>query len=62
MIQEPQTQNQEILDDPETDKCQTCGGPASDEPHTCPFAEEIYGDETPCNCCESCCYECAMDI
>lgn len=34
-----------------------------DEPHTCPFAEEIHGDnETLCTCCDECTYQCAMDI
>jgi len=33
------------------------------EEHTCPFAEEIYGDTTTlCNCCDECAYQCAMDI
>lgn len=45
-----------------TPKCDRCGGPGED-PHPCPFAEEIHEDsETQCNCCESCTEECAMDI
>jgi hypothetical protein len=33
------------------------------EPHTCPYAEEIGGDHhSLCTCCESCQYQCAMDI
>ena len=31
--------------------------------HTCPYAEEINGDEeTLCNCCKECENECAMEI
>lgn len=41
-------------------KCK-CGNPAT-EPHPCPSAVEIYDDESPCNCCEDCEDECAMDI
>lgn len=33
------------------------------EDHTCPFAEEILGDDkTLCNCCPECTYQCADDI
>ena len=32
------------------------------EPHTCPFAEDIHGSQGLCNCCADCEYECAMDI
>lgn len=32
------------------------------EEHTCPYSEELYGDEKLCNCCDSCTYQCAMDI
>lgn len=32
------------------------------EEHTCPFAEEIYGDCGTCTCCGYCEYQCAMDI
>ena len=40
-----------------------CGKNPAEEPHTCPYAEEIGGDsETLCTCCEDCRYECAMDI
>lgn len=42
--------------------CSKCGGEGT-EPHTCPFAEYIYGDyTTECTCCEACTEECAMDI
>ena len=34
-----------------------------EEPHTCPYAEDINDDhETLCTCCADCQYECAMDI
>lgn len=44
-------------------KCERtrCNGEAQD-PHTCPFGEELRGDKTLCTCCESCEYGCAMDI
>ncbi len=32
------------------------------ERHPCPYAEDIYGDDTPCTCCEGCQRECADDI
>lgn len=32
------------------------------EPHTCLYADELYGDETPCRCCPECERECARDI
>ena len=30
--------------------------------HPCPFAVEVDGDETECNCCPSCTEECAQNI
>lgn len=42
-----------------SDRCNNPGRPL----HTCPFAEEIHNDrEILCHCCESCEYQCAMDI
>lgn len=39
-----------------------CGGEGLSD-HTCPYAEEMHGNyDTICNCCESCMYQCAMDI
>lgn len=33
------------------------------EPHPCPFREEIWDDdEFACRCCDDCTHECAMDI
>ena len=40
-----------------------CSNLKTMEPHTCPFAEEITGDnDTLCHCCDDCQYECAQDI
>jgi len=45
------------------EKCQCCGKNDAEEPHTCPYAEEINNNsETLCNCCPDCMYECSMDI
>lgn len=31
--------------------------------HSCPFAEDIHGDQTTlCNCCEDCATQCAHEI
>lgn len=36
---------------------------AAEEPHTCPYREDIHNDsETLCNCCEDCTQSCAEDI
>lgn len=32
------------------------------EPHECPYASEIHGDDRLCTCCDSCAHECARDI
>lgn len=43
------------------DKCR-CGNETAEE-HTCPFAEDIFGDNTTlCTCCFECRHECLMDI
>lgn len=35
----------------------------TEEPHTCPFSEDVYGDtEKLCHCSEYQQYQCAMDI
>ena len=35
----------------------------TEEMHSCPFAEEIWDDDSNnCNCCDECTYECTMDI
>lgn len=42
--------------------CSACGENPADEPHPCPYAEELNGDETECDCCEECAAICADDI
>jgi hypothetical protein len=33
------------------------------EPHRCPFQADVNNDDSlHCTCCDSCQYECAMDI
>lgn len=35
----------------------------NEEPHTCPYDEDINNDsETLCTCCADCAHACAMDI
>ena len=49
-----------------TEKCEGghCKGKNdAEEPHTCPYAEDINDDhESLCTCCNDCAHECAMDI
>lgn len=43
------------------EKCMCCGTNDADELHSCPLAEEVHGDTTPCNCCSTCsmnCHDC----
>ena len=41
----------------------TCCKAAKLKAHTCPYREDVHGDnESLCNCCEQCQHECAMDI
>lgn len=42
-------------------KANDCTCPSAEE-HTCPFASEIHGDDSLCNCCPVCEQECAEDI
>jgi len=42
--------------------CKLCKKNPADELHTCPFAEEIYGDKQLCNCCQECTNRCCEDI
>ncbi len=51
-----------VFDSRAADLCDSCELSASLPPHTCPYAEEIHGDEKLCNCCNSCTHQCAMDI
>lgn len=37
----------------------SCGVEKAADLHTCPMSEQIYGDKTPCGCCEACTKECA---
>lgn len=46
-------------------QCETdgCERRRADEPHVCPFREEIDDDDkTLCWCCDECVMQCAMDI
>lgn len=42
-------------------RCQGCQGPPGDLA-PCPYAEELYGEDSPCNCCDECRRACAEDI
>ncbi len=41
-----------------------CGNNPAKEPHSCPYAEELAGNDDPeyCICCDDCMHECCMDI
>lgn len=41
-----------------------CESNPKNEPHSCPYAEEIGGNDDPeyCTCCDDCRHECCMDI
>lgn len=39
-----------------------CDGPASIEPHTCPYAVDIEDDDSECMCCSDCEQICADDV
>ena len=42
--------------------CETCEKNPKEQPHTCPFGEEIHGSTETCTCCDDCQRECVMDI
>lgn len=42
--------------------CANCGKYPSKPMHPCPYKEELYCDETECNCCDLCSDNCSMDI
>ena len=42
------------------ENCEECKENPQSGP--CPFASEIHGDESECDCCDDCRYQCAMDI
>lgn len=43
-------------------KCESCNKNQAQKLHTCPFAEEIHGDTSLCNCCDICENECCQSI
>ncbi len=44
------------------DECNRCGEPGN-QPHVCPYASDVDGDdETLCNCCDECTEACEDDI
>lgn len=56
MAEEPEVQTGE------NGTCYHCGGEPAAEPHECPYASEINGNDRKCNCREGCQQECAWDI
>ena len=44
--------------------CQGCKKNKAKEPHSCPYASDINGDDNPeyCTCCADCTNDCLMDI
>ena len=42
--------------------CERCNKVPGTDAHTCPYSEELYNDDTECNCCDNCCGGCADDI
>ncbi len=46
------------------DMCNRCDKNPKKKYHSCPYAEEIGGNEDPeyCACCDDCRHECRMDI
>lgn len=34
----------------------------AEDPHTCPYGEEINDDHSTCTCCQTCTDQCADDI
>lgn len=43
--------------------CEKCNKNPGNEPHTCPYQEDVNDDyETLCNCCDECMHECSQDI
>ena len=44
------------------EKCQSCKINPAEELHTCPYLEELYGNETLCNCCSECEHDCIIAI
>lgn len=45
------------------DLCPTCKSKPAEEPHVCPYKQDIDGDSTTlCRCCTACNNECASDV
>jgi hypothetical protein len=42
--------------------CESCNNNKAESLHTCPFSEEIYGDNQQCNCCDDCQNQCCQAI
>ena len=51
-----------VLGDRPQSQCSKCYKSKSQKLHTCPYKEEIRGDETLCDCCDDCKSECNMEI
>ena len=63
MSETPQGAASEFNDGLDVDMCR-CGKNPAQNPHSCPYVEEIgdnHGGEY-CICCDDCRHECAMDI
>jgi hypothetical protein len=43
------------------DRCPKCFNKA-EKLHTCPYVDELYGDDTFCKCCGDCQDNCAREI
>ena len=46
---------------PKDELC-TCGTYPKGEPSPCPYAQDINDDDSPCECCDRCKDDCAMDV
>ena len=46
-----------------TEKCQRCKTAEADEPHICPYQDDVNSDtEYRCNCCSDCYSDCTQEI
>ena len=45
-------------------KCKNCGINEAQDPHLCPYQEDVNGDDNPkfCTCCKECVRVCADEI
>lgn len=63
MNKKDKTTFQDVLKETKTPMCRCNIRPATIQPHTCPYQEEIYEDKNfKCNCCPECEEQCALDI